>query len=80
MKDRAGEGGALNNLGIAYANLGRHEKAIGYYEQALAIPREVKDRAGEGIALNNLGIAYKTWAATRRRSNTTSRRWRFRAR
>ena len=59
MKDRTGEGRALNNLGIAYRELGRYEKAIGYYEQALAIHREVKNRTGEGRALDNLGIAYE---------------------
>ena len=31
-----------------------------YYEQALAIRREVKDRHGEGVTLNNLGIVYAT--------------------
>ncbi|NWJ98649.1 MAG: tetratricopeptide repeat-containing protein, partial [Chloroflexi bacterium] len=32
----------LGNLGNAYADLGRVEEAIGYYEQALAISREIK--------------------------------------
>ncbi|MEK6324981.1 MAG: tetratricopeptide repeat protein, partial [Acidobacteriota bacterium] len=59
LKDRAGEGGALNNLGNAYESLSRYEKAIEYYEQALAISRELKDRAGEGGALNNLGNTYR---------------------
>ena len=35
------------------------EKAIGYYEQALAIAREIGDRRGEGAGLGNLGLAYK---------------------
>ena len=58
VKDRAGEGRALNNLGIAYSSLGRYERAIERYEQALAISREVKNRAGEGGALASLGIGY----------------------
>ena len=31
---------------------------IAFYEQALAIAREVKARAVEGSTLNNLGLAY----------------------
>jgi len=34
------------------------EKTIEYYEQALAIQREVKNRAGEGAVLGGLGAAY----------------------
>jgi CHAT domain-containing protein/Tfp pilus assembly protein PilF len=49
----------LNNLGLAYRALSRYEKAIGYYEQALPVNREVKDRAGEGLALNNLALVYQ---------------------
>ncbi|MDX6613027.1 MAG: hypothetical protein QOD75_2213, partial [Blastocatellia bacterium] len=45
----------LGNLGNAYHRLGRYEKAIEFYEQALAISREVKDREGEGVILGYLG-------------------------
>ncbi len=31
---------------------------MGYYEQALAIRREVGDRAGEGVTLSNIGAVY----------------------
>ncbi len=55
MGDRAGEGTTLNNLGELAADQGRAEEAARYYEQALAIRREVGDRAGEGATLNNLG-------------------------
>ena len=34
------------------------DRAIGYYEQQLAIAREIGDRRGEGIGLGNLGDAY----------------------
>ena len=38
----------LRSIGLAHSNLEHHEKAIEYYEQALAIAREVKDRRREG--------------------------------
>ena len=38
--------------------VGDARKAIGYYEQALAISRETGDRRGEGNHLGNLGNAY----------------------
>jgi tetratricopeptide (TPR) repeat protein len=53
------EGKALNNPGIAYANLGRFEEAITCYQQDIAICREVGDGHGEGAALNNLGSTYQ---------------------
>ncbi len=48
----------MGNLGNAYYSLGQVQEAIEYYEQHLAIAREVGDRAGEGAALGNLGNAY----------------------
>ena len=54
--DRVGR--LLGTVGIAYHRLGQVERAIGFYEQALTIPREIGDRQGEGIALGSLGIAY----------------------
>jgi tetratricopeptide (TPR) repeat protein len=35
------------------------ERAIEYYEGALAIAREIGDRLGEGNRLGNLGLAYR---------------------
>ena len=58
MGDRAGEGKAYNNLGVAYKNLGDFQKAIEYHERHLKISKEVGDRAGEGRAYCNLGNAY----------------------
>jgi len=58
--DREDEGVHLNNLGIAYKNLGEPHRAIDYYEQHLTIARETGDRPGEEAALGNLGSA---WAA-----------------
>ncbi len=58
IQDRAAEGRALNNLGLAYAALGDARKAIAFYEQRIVIARETGDRRGEARALNNLGNAY----------------------
>ncbi len=51
----------LNNLGYLYWNLGDPGKAIGYYDQALAIDAKVYGREHTNVAidLNNLGGAYK---------------------
>ena len=60
MGDRAGEGSAYTNLGVAYQSLMDYSKAIEYHEQGLAIAKEVGNRAGEGGAYGNLGVAYVT--------------------
>ena len=43
---------------LAYADLGDAHKAIDYYEQQLAITREIGDRRGEADASWNLSLAY----------------------
>ena len=58
-------GQLLGTLGLAYADLGQAERAIGFYEQRLAIAREIGDRRGEGNALGNLGNAYTPRPAER---------------
>ncbi len=55
-RDRRGR--LLGTVGLAYARLGQVERAIEFYEQHLAIAREIGDRRGEGNALGNLGGAY----------------------
>jgi tetratricopeptide (TPR) repeat protein len=58
LKDRTAEGRHLDNLGLAYVDLGDTRRAIAYFEEALVIGREVGDRSSVGMALGNLGIAY----------------------
>lgn len=48
----------LNHLGNACRTLGQVEKAIGYYEEALAIADEMGDLPNKGNCLSGLGIAY----------------------
>ena len=55
--DRRGEGNALGNLGLAYADLSETHRAIQFYEQQLVIVREIGDRRGEGAALHNMSLA-----------------------
>ncbi len=58
LSDKQTHGAVLGNLGNAYSDLGQVEKAIQYYEKALAIAQEIGDRRGEGNRLGNLGLAY----------------------
>ncbi len=66
LGNRAQEGMALGNVGIAYRVLGEPRKAIEYYEKDLDIARETGDRHGEGMTLGNLGNAYSNLAEPRR--------------
>jgi tetratricopeptide (TPR) repeat protein len=66
LQHRKGEGVALGNLGLAYADLGETRRAIQFYEQRLTIAREIGDRRGEGNVLSNLGLAYADLGETRR--------------
>jgi CHAT domain-containing protein/Tfp pilus assembly protein PilF len=59
MSDHSREAITLNDLGLVYDSLSQHAKAIGFYEQALAI-RHDHDRVGEVETLNNLGHAYNS--------------------
>jgi hypothetical protein len=52
--DRHGEGGPLNNLGLALREVGRFEEAISTHQDAAAICQETDDRYHEGTALENL--------------------------
>ena len=44
--DTKGLGVATRKAGIVLDRLGQHDKAVEYYEKALAISREAKDRKG----------------------------------
>ena len=52
------------NLGNIYSTLGRTEKAINYYQQALDIARETGNRNREGAWLGGLGNIYRTLGQT----------------
>ena len=56
--DPAGQARSLFNLGDALRHCGRPFQALDYYQQCLAIAREIGDHRGEANSLGNLGIAY----------------------
>ena len=56
--DRRGEGQDLGNLGNAYLQLGDTRRAIGYYELALAIRREIGDAMGVAADSFNMARLY----------------------
>ena len=45
-------------VNIRYLKLGKKEKAVGIYEQGLAVSRDIGHRKGEGSHLGNMGIGY----------------------
>ncbi|MFM6446580.1 MAG: tetratricopeptide repeat protein, partial [Microcystis panniformis] len=49
---------SLTSLGNVYYSLGEYQKAIEFYQQSLAIFREIGDRGGEAKSYGNLGNAY----------------------
>jgi len=66
VKNRKGEGAALDNLGLAYNDLGEPYKAIEFHEQALVVVREIGDKCGECTTLDNLGLAYRDLGQSRK--------------
>lgn len=51
---------SLNGIGGVYENLGQYQQALDYYQQALAIRRDIGDREGEGASLNSIGGGYSS--------------------
>ena len=59
--DRAGQAGALNELGILQRATGAHPAAAAGHQQALELYRGLGDRLGQASALDNLGrVQYET--------------------
>jgi serine/threonine protein kinase len=59
-------GWSFNEMGLAYLDIGNAIRSTYYFEQAIAISREIGDRFGEGNSLGNIGIAYKDLGDTHR--------------
>jgi CHAT domain-containing protein/tetratricopeptide (TPR) repeat protein len=56
--DRSGEATTLNNIGLAYNDLGEQQKAREYFNQALTLFRAMGDRTREATTLTNIGLVY----------------------
>ncbi|MCP4255183.1 MAG: CHAT domain-containing protein [Candidatus Scalindua sp.] len=52
---------ALGRAGYHYYTVGQYEKAIKYYEEALAIARKLGQEGSVATALNNIGEVYRSW-------------------
>ena len=48
-----------NDLGWVYSALGEKEKALGYFEEALPLRRQVGDRFGESVTRFNIAMVFK---------------------
>jgi CHAT domain-containing protein/predicted negative regulator of RcsB-dependent stress response len=53
------EASILNNIGLAYFNIGQSRKALEYYEQSLLVTKELKDQNLEVTTQFNIGEAYR---------------------
>ena len=49
---------SIGHLGSSYFSIGDYQKAMKYYEQALAVNKKIGDRRNEGVCLGNLGNVY----------------------
>ncbi|MEG4440975.1 CHAT domain-containing protein [Microcoleus sp. AT9_B5] len=58
LGDRTAEATTLNNIGLAYSDLGEKQKAKEYFNQALPLFRAMGDRAKEATTLTNIGLVY----------------------
>lgn len=60
MTDSEGEARACHCLGFAHYSLGNYREAIRYYEQDLALAKDLKDQLTMARAFCNLGLAFKS--------------------
>jgi tetratricopeptide (TPR) repeat protein/transcriptional regulator with XRE-family HTH domain len=56
--DRAAQARVLTWIGVFHDRQGRHQQAVGYYQQAVGIARDTGDRYAEAIAVGNIAIIY----------------------
>lgn len=52
-------GYALNSLGLLYVEMNDFKKAVDYFNQSLAVRREIGDKQGIAHSLKNIGNIYK---------------------
>jgi tetratricopeptide (TPR) repeat protein len=71
---RRSEASTLNNIGSVSDDFGQKQKAIDFYNQAVAIRRAIGDRGGEANTLNNIGATYQHSRPGTERARSTSTR------
>ncbi|MGF1492058.1 MAG: CHAT domain-containing protein [Microcoleaceae cyanobacterium] len=49
----------LNEIAVAYYNLGQYDAALQTYEQSLVIYRQEGNTSGQGVVLTNMGAVYQ---------------------
>jgi predicted ATPase/predicted Ser/Thr protein kinase len=59
LRMRAQESRVLRGLGVVSYETGQMDQARSFYEQALALERQIGDRQCEGVTLGNLGNVYR---------------------
>jgi tetratricopeptide (TPR) repeat protein len=59
LGDPWGRASTRNYIGMAYALLEDHRRALEHYSQVLVLRRKVGDRRGEAVTLNNMGLVYR---------------------
>ena len=65
----------LSNLGIAFYYLGHYRRAIGYHEQALAMPARSGTARARALASATSASATTAWGTSAAPSTITSRTW-----
>lgn len=60
LRSRQGEGNSIFSIGLVYARLAQDSQAQEYYQQALAIFRELDNRGGEGTVLSFIAAIYES--------------------
>ena len=71
-----GEATTLTDIGSVYADLGEKQKALDYYEQALPLGGRWATAAARRPPSPTSAVSMPTWARSRRRWTSTSRRCR----
>jgi CHAT domain-containing protein len=66
LKDRAGQAGTLNSLGVVYASIGENKKSLTCFEESLPLFQEVEDGLAEGDVLYNIGAVNFTLGDTKK--------------
>lgn len=51
----------LNETGFCYGTIGQYEKAISFFQKALAVARQLGQENLIAVRINNIGVIYEAW-------------------